>query len=672
MLSAYYTQSIRLWHFLVICISLFITHTSIAAPQNMPKPQTFTAEFWAQRQAQTAFDVIDNIPGFTLVEKQAKRGLSHATANILINGVAPLSKNASLQTQLQQISTDNIQHIDLYQANHPFSAASQFSQLINIVTQKNTKKVTLFTKGAVQSDKAMMDEVSLRIAAPWSGWDHQLNINTQNPRYLSTADIVDKNTNGTVILTADEIYTAQEDNVNVTLSSHLEQQKNRVQLTLNVQRNNLQEETIHDFSALDETRFLTENEQSQLEFGANWQYRGFASWQLHGSGFAKKTKDETRSISSFFKQETNPASAHNSRFEQSKTLTEYATKVAISQPNHRLAPEYGIAISRNALIANTRPSTASDPINILSTVLETRYEPYIQMSTAITPHWQLVTRVNTEYSKLSTQGEQPFEVTELHIKPFARLSFDTNTRLSLSATAQQQVKQLDFDPFISSEESNYNRLLTGNLQLKPMKFDELSLQLNYATSQNNTLNISAFYQWQQNVHEYIPLPNGGTGIGNAGDAEYFGMNTQITLPVDKVLTGGRIELSHTYRHATFNDLITGERPITGLTPHQLEVDFIHETHRLSWGVNYQTRNLYTEFYYDEIYTEHTGPTLNFFTELSLTKDTHFKLTVTALNDEKTVFQQHWFNINRAGTLSDSRTLYDVAKPKITLSMTHSI
>ena len=663
----------RLWHLAVISISLFTTHTSIATSQNMSKPQTFTAEFWAQRQAQTAFDVINNIPGFTLVEKQAKRGLSHATANILINGVAPLSKNASLQTQLRQISTDNIQHIDLYQANHPFSAASQFSQLVNIVTQKNTKKVTLFAKGTVQSDTAMMDEVSLHIAAPWSGWDHQLNINTQNPRYLSTADIVDKNTNGTVILIADETYTEQENNVNVTLSSHLEQQKNRVQLTLNAQKNNLQENTTHDFSVSDKTRFLTENEQSQLEFGANWQYRGFASWQLHGSGFAKRTKDKTRSISSFFEQETGPVSVHNSHFEQSKTLTEYASKIAISQPNHRLAPEYGIAISRNELIANTRPSSsAHNPINIRSTVLETRYEPYIQMSTALNPHWQLITRVNTEYSKLSTQGEQPFEVTKLHIKPFARLSFDTNTKLLLSATAQQQVKQLDFDPFISSEESNYNRLLTGNLQLKPMQFDELSLQLSYAASQSSTLNISAFYQWQKNVHEYIPLPNSGTGIGNAGDAEYFGMNTNITFSIDKVLTGGRIELSHTYRHAKFNDLITGERPITGLTPHQFEVDFIHETHRLSWGVNYKARNLYTEFYYDEIYTEHTGPTLNFFTELNLTKDTHIKLAVTALSDEKTVFQQHWFNVNHAGKLSDSRTLYDVAKPKITLSMTHSI
>ncbi|TMP43882.1 hypothetical protein CWB96_11835 [Pseudoalteromonas citrea] len=663
----------HLWHLAVISISLFTTHTSIAAPQNMSKPQTFTAEFWAQRQAQTAFDVIDNIPGFTLVEKQTKRGLSHATANILINGVAPLSKNASLQTQLRQISTDTIQHIDLYQANHPFSAASQFSQLVNIVTQKNTKKMTLFAKGAVQSDKAMMDEVSLRIAAPWSGWDHQLNINTQNPRYLSTADIVDKNTNGTVILTADETYTEQENNVNVTLSSHLEQQKNRVQLTLNAQKNNSQENTTHDFSALDETRFLTENEQSQLEFGVNWQYRGFTLWQLHGLGFAKKTKDEILAISSFFAPETDFTSAHDSRFAQSKTLTEYAIKVAISQPSHKLAPEYGIAISRNELIANTRPSSsAHNPINIRSTVLETRYEPYIQVSTALNPNWQLVTRLNTEYSKLSTQGEQPFEVTELHIKPFARLNFDANNNISLSATAQQQVKQLDFDSFVSSEESNYDRLLTGNLQLKPMQFDELSLQFSYAASQSSTLNISAFYQWQQNVHEYIPLPNSGTGIGNAGDAEYFGMNTHITFSIDKVLTGGRIELSHIYRHATFNDLITGERPITGLTPHQFEVDFVHETNRLSWGVNYQTRNLYTEFYYDEIYTEQTGPTLNLFMEFNLNKDTHIKLAVTALSDEKTIFQQQWFNVNRAGTLSDSHTLYDVAKPKITLSITHAI
>jgi hypothetical protein len=644
----------------------------MASSKSTSKPHTFTAEFWKQRQAQTAFDIIGTITGFTLVENQAKRGLSNATANVLINGVAPLSKNASLQTQLQQISADNVQHIDLYQANHPFAVASQFSQLVNIVTKKNTQKITFFGKGALQSGNTMMDEISLRIAAPWSGWDHQLNINTQNPRYFSTADMVDSTPSTKSVSEADEAYTEQENNVHVSLSSHLDQQKNRVQLTVNVQKNNVEEETIHNFSALEQERFSTNNNQAQLEFGANWQYKGFKKWQINGSGFAKKTKDKVRSISSLFDAETAPASQNTSHFEQAKTLTEYAAKIAISQPNHRLMPEYGIAISRNALIANTRPSSAYDPINISSTVLETRYEPFIQVRTSLNPRWQLVTRINTEYAKLSTQGEQPFEVAKFHIKPFARLNFDAKNNLSFSVTAQQQVKQLEFDPFISSEESNYDRQLTGNLQLKPMQFDELSLQLNYAASRHSHLNISAFYQWQHNIHEYMLLPNGGTGIGNAGNAEYYGVNTHITYQIDSVLTGSRIELSHTYQHAIFNDLITGERPITDLTPHQFEIDFVHETHLLSWGMNYQTRTLYTEFYYDEIYTEQTGPTLSFFSELNLTKHTHIKLTVSALNGEKTTFQQNRFNVNRAGALSDSRTLYDVAKPKITLSLTYAI
>ena len=638
----------------------------------MSAPKVLTANHWGQFSAQNALDIIENVPEFTLIEKPSERGLSNATVNILINGVPSIPEHNSPQTYLKQIPIDQIKRVDFYNTNHPFSVASQFSQLFNIITHKNNSQTTLYTEFAQQADRVTLDNIALKIAMPWHGWNHQFSANRQNTFYISTADIYEQTPDNITNQIGDKSYKEKDKSHSLSLTSRLENQKNLLQLTVNNEKNNYHENTLNLFSTKSTQLFLENTQKSQLNVGVDWHYKGLSTWQLHSVALLRNIQDTTHTHATFFNSTAHSRPQDSSVFMQTQNWRELAAKVILSQANHALSPELGIAYSRNELIASTLPSNAQSPHYIPSDIQEIRYEPYVKLQYALNQNWQVYARINTESAKLTTQGNDSFEFSKVYIKPFIRVSFNNKSTVSISATVKQQVKQLDFEPFIASEESNYSRAFIGNLRLKPMKYDEFEMQANYAPNTLVNINLNTFYQWQRDIHEYTLLSDTEVGIGNAGSAQYFGTDLQITLQTDKIVPNSRLEMTHTYRHAIFNDFITGERPITGLTPHQFEVDFVHETNRLSWGVNYQTRNLYTEFYYDEIYTEQTGPTLNVFTEFNLNKDTHIKLAVTALSDEKTIFQQQWFNVNRAGTLSDSRTLYDVAKPKITLSITHSI
>ncbi|MBQ4850316.1 hypothetical protein [Pseudoalteromonas sp. MMG012] len=664
-----YTRFKHLCRYLFIGLATCITHNVIANTTSMGTPKVLNADHWAQFSAQNALDIIENVPEFTLVEKPSERGLSNATVNILINGVPSIPEHSSPQAYLKQIPIDQIKRADFYNTNHPYSVASQFSQLINIITHKNNSQTTLYTEFAQQADRIMLDNIALKIAMPWQGWNHQFSANSQNSRYISTADIYEQTPNNIANHIGGESYKEKDKSHSLSLTSRLENQKNLLQLTINNEKNNYHESTLNLFSTNSKQLFLENTQKSQLNVGVDWQYKGLGTWQLHSVASLKNMQDKTHTHATFFSSTTHSRPQDSSVFMQTQNWRELAAKVILSQPTHALSPELGIAYSRNELIASTLPSEAQSPHYISSDIQEIRYEPYVKLQYALNQNWQVYARINAESAKLTTLGNDSFEFSKVYIKPFVRLSFDNKSTVSISATLKQQVKQLDFEPFIASEESNYDRAFIGNLRLKPMKYDELEMQANYVPNTLVNINLNTFYQWQRDIHEYTLLSDTEVGIGNAGSAQYFGTDLQITLQADKIVPNSRLEMTHTYRHAIFNDSITGKRAITGLTPQQLNLDFKQDFNALSWGVHYQKSHVYTEYYYDEIYTEKTAPQLSFFTEFNFNTTTNMRFNLAAFGRDKTEFKRQVFALNRANSLLRNHLYYDVAKPKMSLTVT---
>ena len=75
--------------------------------------QVFTPADFTRFAPRNAFDMLEQVPGFSIRDSEQLRGLGQATGNVLFNGQRPSSKSDSLQTQLTRIPAANVTRIEI-------------------------------------------------------------------------------------------------------------------------------------------------------------------------------------------------------------------------------------------------------------------------------------------------------------------------------------------------------------------------------------------------------------------------------------------------------------------------------------------------------------------------------------------------------------------------------
>ena len=75
--------------------------------------EIFKPEYFVQFQPQTALDMVDRLPGFSLVGSDGSRGFGQASLNILVNGKRPSSKSQGPREILGQITAKTVVRIEI-------------------------------------------------------------------------------------------------------------------------------------------------------------------------------------------------------------------------------------------------------------------------------------------------------------------------------------------------------------------------------------------------------------------------------------------------------------------------------------------------------------------------------------------------------------------------------
>src|SRR6185312_7373334 len=79
----------------------------------------YPAAFFAAMRADTAYDMVQRVPGFTFDDGSAVRGLAGAAGNVLIDGQRPASKTDDLVSVLRRIPADQVARVDLIRGGQP-------------------------------------------------------------------------------------------------------------------------------------------------------------------------------------------------------------------------------------------------------------------------------------------------------------------------------------------------------------------------------------------------------------------------------------------------------------------------------------------------------------------------------------------------------------------------
>jgi len=87
--------------------------TTAATSADGSARQVFTAADFARYAPTNAFDMLNQVPGFSIRDNENLRGLGQATGNVLFNGERPSNKGDDMYTQLSRIPAGNVERIEI-------------------------------------------------------------------------------------------------------------------------------------------------------------------------------------------------------------------------------------------------------------------------------------------------------------------------------------------------------------------------------------------------------------------------------------------------------------------------------------------------------------------------------------------------------------------------------
>src|SRR3954451_24770293 len=85
------------------------------APASVDK-RVYTPADFARFAPKTAYDMLVQVPGFTIRTADQERGLGQASENVLINGQRIANKSSGAVDQIQRIAASNVDRIEIVDA----------------------------------------------------------------------------------------------------------------------------------------------------------------------------------------------------------------------------------------------------------------------------------------------------------------------------------------------------------------------------------------------------------------------------------------------------------------------------------------------------------------------------------------------------------------------------
>ena len=108
----------------------------------------FTPDFFADARPNTALDMVNRVPGFSVNDGDGARGFEGAVGNILINGSRPASKNDTGSNVLGRTVAAQVERIELVRGGAPGIDMQGYSVVANVILKTTSSREHVLTANA--------------------------------------------------------------------------------------------------------------------------------------------------------------------------------------------------------------------------------------------------------------------------------------------------------------------------------------------------------------------------------------------------------------------------------------------------------------------------------------------------------------------------------------------
>ena len=117
----------------------------------------FTPDFFTAQRPNTALDMVNRVPGFSVDDGSGARGFEGAVGNVLINNNRPASKNDSGSNVLSRTPAGQVERIELIRGGAAGIDMQGFSVVVNVILKKESSRQSILTWNTTQFEGAGQD-----------------------------------------------------------------------------------------------------------------------------------------------------------------------------------------------------------------------------------------------------------------------------------------------------------------------------------------------------------------------------------------------------------------------------------------------------------------------------------------------------------------------------------
>jgi len=580
--------------------ALAIAAASPVLADTTPAPQTaqasdqgvlvFTPDFFKDARPNTALDMVNRVPGFSVNDGDGARGFEGAVGNILINGARPASKNDTGSNVLGRTVATQVERIELVRGGAPGIDMQGYSVVANVILKTTSSREHVLTANASLFEGGQdLFGGSYQFTAREGDrtWGVTLSDGISSSDSNGAGYVVRTDANGN-ILRNEQYYNdgyGGGNSIRGNFSTPL--MGGKIDLTARYGINdwhNINLQTAPDIRR----ESLYDEDGHSGEFGV-----------VYTRPLSEKLKLETRFIHEFGDFDTistsrtrlgatdSPEQLFNADGKSSETILRGLVRYERSPS---MDFETGGEIAYNMLETDQAYTVGGVAVPLPSAsvkVEETRGELFGKATWRINPKWSLESGLRLESSTISQSGDAAQEKSFFFAKPRILATWTPMPNNQLRLRFERTVGQLDFGDFAASAEFADENVFGGNVNLQPESrwVSELTYEKRFWGE--GIVSIGLRHDEITDAIDLIPLEGGLAAVGNIGDGTLDQLALNVTIPTDKLgVSGGKFGFRNTWNKTEVTDPTSGEtRPISGVRASQATITFQQDitSWKLQWG-----------------------------------------------------------------------------------------
>ncbi len=552
----------------------------------------FTPDFFAAQRPNTALDMVNRVPGFSVNDGSGSRGFEGAVGNILINGSRPASKNDTGSSVLSRTLVPQVERIELIRGGAAGVDMQGYSVIVNVILKTSNSRQSVLTWNAMLFDGGH-DVYGGSYQFTARNGDRSWGVTLSDGMGSSDSNGPGRTVrrDGAGVVTRDEFY--QNDgwgggngirgNYNGPLAG------GKLDATARYGINDWQEWTLQRSPvALRESDYAYEGKSGEL--GLTWTRPLKPKWTL-----------ETRAIHEFEHfdnvstgdETLNGAAKPQQRFSADGKSSESIFRALVrNERSAALTIEAGGEVAYNMLDIHQAFAVGGVAVPLPSAsvkVEETRGEAFSKVTWRANPKLSLEGGLRLETSTLKQSGDADQEKSFFFAKPRFLATWTPVEKNQLRFRFERELGQLDFEDFAASSDLEDSNVYGGNVDLEPEQrwIAELTYERRFLGE--GIISIGYSHEKIIDVIDRLPLPGGLSATGNIGNGTLDKLSVDIVLPVDKLgIPGGRFTFKNDWNESHVTDPTTGkDRPISHVRPTQANLGFQQDLVRYKTAVGDQ-------------------------------------------------------------------------------------